>query len=127
MLTVTSDKIDIGVTHDCNGQRYACECAECGRRNHFINMTTSRNQLFCGVMCSEAEGKRKSDPVAIEPKTDDNVAVNFKALLSCDNTEAQERHRAGFVERRESRKKTDKVKSKATRWTKANDDFEYNL
>jgi hypothetical protein len=57
MLTVTSNKVEIGVTHDSDGHRYECKCAQCGKMEHFLNLITKRNLLFCNNGCAEKELK----------------------------------------------------------------------
>ena len=50
----------------------------------------------------------------------------FTALL-CDDKEAIDRYIKGFKARVKAREKELAARAKAQQWTKANDDFEYNI
>ena len=52
---------------------------------------------------------------------------SFLKLLLCDDEEATKRYVEGFADRVAAREKKFAEQAKAQQWTKANDDFEYNI
>ena len=55
------------------------------------------------------------------------VSSPTSTALLCDDKEAIDRYVKGFKGRVEAREKEFAVQAKAQQWTKANDDFEYNI